>query len=51
MHFRSTLSNAFIEAMNAQVRATRARAKSYATTANITTIACMLCAMLKQLTA
>lgn len=42
-HFRSGLSNGFVEAMNSQIQAADARAMGYATTANMTTIA-YLCA-------
>jgi transposase len=48
-HFRSGLSNAFVEAMNAQIQAAKARAKGYATTANMIVIAYLLCARLKHL--
>jgi transposase len=48
-HFRSGLSNGFVEAMNAQIQAAKARAKGYATTENMTTIAYLLCAKLKHL--
>ncbi|MEN4014006.1 MAG: ISL3 family transposase [Bellilinea sp.] len=48
-HFRSGLSNAFVEAMNAQVQAAKARAKGYATVRNLTAIAYLLCAKLKHL--
>lgn len=48
-HFRSGLSNGFIEAMNGQIQAAKARAKGYATTANMTVIAYLLCAKLKHL--
>lgn len=48
-HFRSGLSNGFIESMNALVQAAKARAKGYATTANMTTIAYLLCAKLRHL--
>ena len=48
-HFRSGLSNGFVEAMNGQIQAAKARAKGYATTANMTVIATLLCAKLKHL--
>lgn len=48
-HFRSGLSNGFVEAMNAQIQAAKARAKGYATTENMTAIAYLLCAKLKYL--
>ena len=48
-HFRSGLSNGFIEAMNGQIQAAKARAKGYATTANMTVLATLLCAKLKHL--
>lgn len=48
-HFRSGLSNGFVEAMNAQIQAAKARAKGYATTHNMTLIAYLLCAKLKHL--
>lgn len=48
-HFSSGLSNGFVEAMNAQLQAAKARAKGYATTANMTAIAYLLCAKLKHL--
>lgn len=48
-HFRSGLSNGFVEAMNAQIQAAKARAKGYATTENMITIAYLLCAKLKYL--
>lgn len=35
-HFRSGLSNDFVEAMNAQIHAAKARAKGYATVRNLT---------------
>ncbi len=48
-HFSSGLSNGFVEAANAQIQAAKARAKGYATTANMTTIAYLLCAKLRHL--
>lgn len=48
-HFRSGLSNAFVEAMNAQIQAAKARAKGYATDRNLIAIAYLLCAKLKHL--
>lgn len=48
-HFRSGLSNGFLEAMNGQIQAAKARAKGYATTTNMTVIAYLLCAKLKHL--
>jgi transposase len=48
-HFRSGLSNAFAESMNALIKAAKARAKGYATTRNLITIAYLLCAKLKHL--
>lgn len=48
-HFRSGLSNGFVEAMNAQIQAAKARAKGYATTDNMIAIAYLLCAKLKHL--
>lgn len=48
-HFRSGLSNAFVEAMNAQIQAAKARAKGYATDTNLIAIAYLLCAKLKHL--
>ena len=48
-HFRSGLSNGFVEAMNAQIQAAKARAKGYATTDNLIAIAYLLCAKLKHL--
>ncbi len=48
-HFRNGLSNGFVEAMNAQIQAARARAKGYATERNLITIAYLLCAKLKHL--
>ena len=48
-HFRSGLSNAFVEAMNALIQAAKARAKGYATVRNLTAIAYLLCAKLKHL--
>jgi transposase len=50
-HFASGLSNGFVEAMNAQIQAAKARAKGYATTANLITIAYLLCAKLAHLPA
>lgn len=47
--FRSRLSKGFIEAMNGQIQAAKARAKGYATTANMTVIAYLPCAKLKHL--
>ncbi len=38
-----------MEAANAQIQAAKARAKGYATTANMTTIAYLLCARLRHL--
>lgn len=48
-HFRSGLSNGFVEAMNAQIQAAKARAKGYATVSNLMAIAYLLCAKLKHL--
>lgn len=48
-HFRSGLSNGFVEAMNAHIQAAKARAKGYATTGNLIIIAYLLCAKLKHL--
>ena len=48
-HFRSGLSNGFVEAMNAQIQAAKARAKGYATNDNLIAIAYLLCAKLKHL--
>ena len=48
-HFRSGLSNGFVEAMNAQIQAAKARAKGYATTDNLIAIAYLLCAKLRHL--
>lgn len=48
-HFRSGLSNGFVEAMNVQIQAAKARAKGYATTDNMIAIAYLLCAKLKHL--
>ncbi len=48
-HFRSGMSNGFIEAMNGQIQAAKARTKGYATATNMTTIAYLLCAKLKHL--
>ena len=48
-HFRSGLNNGFVEAMNAQIQAAKARAKGYATTGNLMIIAYLLCAKLKHL--
>lgn len=48
-HFRSGLSNGFVEAMNAQIQAAKARAKGYATTENMIAIAYLLCAKLRHL--
>lgn len=48
-HFRSGLSNAAVEAMNAQIQAAKARAKGYATDGNLIAIAYLLCAKLKHL--
>ena len=48
-HFRSGLSNASVEAMNAQIQAAKARAKGYATHDNLITIAYLLCARLRHL--
>lgn len=48
-HFQSGLSNGRVEAMNAQIQAARARAKGYATSRNLITIAYLLCAKLKHL--
>ena len=48
-HFRSGLSNGFVEAMNAQIQAAKARAKGYATVRNLIAIAYLLCAKLKNL--
>lgn len=48
-HFHSGLSNGFVEAMNSQIQAAKARAKGYATTDNMSTIAYLLCAKLKHL--
>lgn len=46
---RSGLSNALVEAMNAQIQAAKARAKGYATVRNLMAIAYLLCAKLKHL--
>lgn len=48
-HFRSGLGNGFVEAMNAQIQAAKARAKGYATVRNLMAIAYLLCAKLKHL--
>lgn len=48
-HFRSGLSNAAVEAMNAQIQAAKARAKGYATNDNLIAIAYLLCAKLRHL--
>lgn len=48
-HFRSGLSNAFVEAMNAQIQAAKARAKGYATTENMIAISYLLCSKLRHL--
>lgn len=48
-HFRSGLSNGFVEAMNAQIQAAKARAKGYATTDNLIAIAYLLCAKRRHL--
>ncbi|PZO62608.1 MAG: hypothetical protein DI635_11385 [Pseudoxanthomonas suwonensis] len=48
-HFRSGLSNGFIEAMNAQIQAAKARAKGYATDQTLIAISYLLCARLKHL--
>ncbi len=48
-HFRSGLDNGFVEAMNAQIQAAKARAKGYATTTNMIAIAYLLCAKLRHL--
>lgn len=48
-HFRSGLSNGFVEAMNAQIQAAKARAKGYATVSNLMAIAYLLCAKLTHL--
>ena len=49
-HFRSGLSNAFVEAMNASIQAAKARAKGYyATVRNLMAIAYLLCGKLKHL--
>ena len=48
-HFRSGLSNAFVEAMNAQIQAAKARAKGYATVRHLMAIAYLLCGKLKHL--
>ena len=48
-HFRSGLSNGFVEAMNGQIQAAKARAKGYATTENMVAIAYLLCARLRHL--
>ncbi|WP_164081041.1 ISL3 family transposase [Stenotrophomonas maltophilia] len=48
-HFRSGLTNASVEAMNAQIQAAKARAKGYATHENLIAIAYLLCAKLKHL--
>ncbi len=48
-HFRSGLSNAFVEAANAQIQAAKARAKGYATDRNLIAIAYLLCAKLRHL--
>jgi transposase len=48
-YFRSGLSNGFVEAMNAQIQAAKARAKGYATDDSLITIAYLLCAKLRHL--
>ncbi|MFT4246682.1 MAG: ISL3 family transposase [Pseudomonas sp.] len=48
-HFRNGLSNGFVEAMNAQIQAAKARAKGYATDRNLIAIAYLLCAKLRHL--
>lgn len=48
-HLRRGLSNGFVEAMNAKIQAAKARAKGYATTENMTTIAYLLCAKRRHL--
>ncbi|MDH1390148.1 transposase [Stenotrophomonas sp. GD03701] len=48
-HFRSGLTNASVETMNAQIQAAKARAKGYATHENLIAIAYLLCAKLKHL--
>ena len=48
-HFRSGLSNGFVEAMNSQIQAAKARAKGYATDRNLIAIAYLLCAKLRHL--
>lgn len=48
-HFRSGLSNGFVEAMNAQIQAAKARAKGYATVRNLIAMAYLLCAKLRHL--
>jgi SAM-dependent methyltransferase len=46
---RNLAVNGFVEAMNAQIQAAKARAKGYATTANLIAIAYLLCAKLTHL--
>ncbi len=48
-HFRSGLSNRFIEAMNAQIQAAKARAEGYATDQTLIAISYLLCVRLKHL--
>ena len=48
-HFRSGLSNGFMEAMNAQIQAAKARAKGYATDQTLIAISYLLCARLRNL--
>ena len=48
-HFRSGLSHGFVEAMNAQIQAAKARAKGYATARNLIAMAYLLCAKLRHL--
>ncbi|MHB1284212.1 MAG: ISL3 family transposase, partial [Metallibacterium scheffleri] len=48
-HFRSGLSNGFVEAMNGQIQAAKARARGYRTDRCLITISYLICGKLKHL--
>lgn len=48
-HFESGLSNARVEAMNGRIQAAKKRARGYRTSANLITIAYLICGNLKEL--
>ena len=48
-HFRSGLSNGFVEAMNGLIQAAKARARGYRTDRNLITICYLLCGKLEHL--